>query len=93
MPMVEGCEDFRFTLEASHAVAVPGKRFRQNLQRHVTAEPRVACAVDFAHPACTDRRQKFKWPEFCSNRLHHCFLSAAGQFVTSVIVLSVSPSS
>ena len=45
MPMVEGCEDSQFTLETSHALSIAGKRFREDLQRHVAPETRIGGAV------------------------------------------------
>ena len=49
--MIQGGEDFRFTLKASQAIGIVGKQFRQNLQRHIPAESVVAGAVDLAHPS------------------------------------------
>ncbi len=49
--MVERGEDLRFALEASHAFRVFGKRFRQDFQRHLSAELGIGGAVHRAHSA------------------------------------------
>jgi hypothetical protein len=44
--MVERGEDFRFTLKAREPVRIRGKRRRQQFQRDIALEARVACAID-----------------------------------------------
>ena len=44
-------------LETAQAVGVGGEGRRQDLDRDVAAEPRVAGAVDLAHPPRADRRE------------------------------------
>ncbi len=47
--MVQDARGARFLLEAAEAVAVVGESRRQDLDRDVAGEPRVAGAVDLAH--------------------------------------------
>ena len=48
--MIERTEDPSFALEARSVVSVVRQLRRQNLDRYVTTDLRVACAVDLAHP-------------------------------------------
>jgi hypothetical protein len=43
-----------FGHEARHAIVLIGKDARQDLQRDVATELRIACAIDVAHPARAD---------------------------------------
>ena len=47
----------RFLLEALQAFRIGGERGRQHFDGHVAAEPRVARAVDLAHPAGANERE------------------------------------
>ena len=47
--MVERGEHARFTLEARQAVGSAVNGARQDLDRHIAAEPRIAGAIDLAH--------------------------------------------
>ena len=50
--MVEGREHLRFALEARNAIRVLRDGVRQDFQRDITSELRIARAIDLAHPAC-----------------------------------------
>ena len=52
--MIERGQRLGFTLEARETVRIGGEQLRQDLQRDVTAQPRVAGSIDFAHPAGAD---------------------------------------
>ena len=52
--VIERGEDARLSLEAREAIRVGGECQRQDLDRHVASKPRVARAVDLAHPANTE---------------------------------------
>ena len=55
--MVQGGEDFGFTLKPGEAVRVRRHALRQHLDRHLAFQVRVGGSVDFAHPAgpeCAD---------------------------------------
>ena len=49
--MIERGEHARFAFEAGQAVGVVLERARQDFDRDVATQPRVARAVHFAHPA------------------------------------------
>ena len=49
--MVEGCKDFRLTLEAPQALFVVGKLVRQDLDGNIPAELSVSCPIHLTHPA------------------------------------------
>ena len=61
MRMIEGGEDFRFALEPREPFGVARERLRQNLQRNVAIQLRVAGAIHLAHAASTDFRGDFVW--------------------------------
>ena len=52
--MIEGREQARFTLEPGEAVRIGSERTRQDLDRDVASQLRVARTVHFAHPACAE---------------------------------------
>jgi hypothetical protein len=54
--MLERGEHARLALEAGEPVGIAGEDFRENLQRDVAFEPRIAREIDFAHAARTDQR-------------------------------------
>ena len=54
--MIEGREQPRFTLEARTAIGVGDEGLRQDLDRHVAPELRIARAVHLAHAAGSDQR-------------------------------------
>jgi hypothetical protein len=51
-------------LEAREAVDIRRELGRKHLDRDVTMQPCVACAIDLAHAASAERRQDFVRPEF-----------------------------
>jgi hypothetical protein len=52
--MIELRDCAGFPVEAVAELRVGGKRFGQDLDRHVAIEARVAGLVDFAHAACAE---------------------------------------
>ena len=52
--------------EALQPLPVCGERCGQNLDGHRAVQPRIMRAVNFAHPAGTQRGPDFVGPEFCS---------------------------
>ena len=54
--MIERRQQLCFSLEASHALGIANKTFRQHLYYHVTIHPRVMTPIDIAHAACADER-------------------------------------
>ena len=57
--MIERREQLRFALEARHAVGVRRERRRQDLQRDVAIQLRVARAIHFAHSPGAEGREDF----------------------------------
>src|SRR5207249_2597630 len=53
--VIQRGEHLRFALEPRRAVGVERPRLRQDLDRHLAPELRVAGAVDLTHPAGTER--------------------------------------
>src|SRR5215469_8507943 len=51
-------------LKAGFQLSAGRKMSRQNLDRYSAVEPRVAGAVDLAHPARSERSNDFVRPEF-----------------------------
>ncbi len=58
-------------LEATQSVGVGRKRRRQNLDRHLAAEPRIQRPVHLAHPACPQRRQDLVRTELRTGSEYH----------------------
>ena len=56
----------RLLLEAAQAVGVRGERRRQDLDRHVAAQPRILRPVDLSHPARAERREDLVGAQPCS---------------------------
>ena len=54
--VIEGREHLRFAAEARHAVGIVRHRGKQDLDRDVAIQLRVAGPVDLAHAACPERR-------------------------------------
>ncbi len=61
----------RLALEAPEAVRVAGQGLGQDLDRHLAAEPRVARAVDLAHPPGPDEAEDLVRPEPHAGRKWH----------------------
>jgi hypothetical protein len=59
--MIEGRECSCFALEAREPFGVAREGRRQNLQRNVTVQPRVAGAIHLAHAASADFGGDFIW--------------------------------
>ena len=57
--MIERGEDLRFALEPRETIGIARECVRQDLQRDVAIELRVARAIDLAHAAGTERRDDF----------------------------------
>ena len=64
--VVEGGRGARLLLEAAAAIRISGELFRQDLDRHLAAQPRVARPVDLAHAAGAERRENLVRAEFLS---------------------------
>ena len=60
--MVERREHPRFALEAREPLGIRREDVRQDLDRDVAPELRVARAIDLAHPARAERRKDSVWP-------------------------------
>ena len=52
--MIEGGEEFCLALEPRESFGSLRERFRQDLQRDITIQPRVAGAIHLAHAASAD---------------------------------------
>ena len=73
--MVEGGEDLGFTLEALHALFVASEGLREDLDRHLALQLRVARPVDLAHPPRAQKRDELIGTEPLSGRQGHDGLS------------------
>ena len=61
----------RFALEARPALSVRRELLGQKLDRDVALEPRVAGAINLAHPADADEREDLVRTEARSEGFHH----------------------
>jgi hypothetical protein len=57
--MIQRCEKLRFTTEPRDTIGIAGKYLRQDLDRDVAAQRRVAGPIHFAHPAGPDGADDF----------------------------------
>ena len=73
--MRQRCDRARFLLEAPPPIVIGGRRRRHDLDRDVAPEPRVARAIDLAHPAGADRRHDLVGAEAASRIEHPLSLS------------------
>ena len=69
--MVEGSRGSGFLLEAAEAIGVLRERRRQDLDRHVASEARVARSIHFAHSARAEWRQDLVGAELRARRKAH----------------------
>src|SRR5436190_1249862 len=60
-----------FLFEAAHPIGIAGERRGQHFDGNVSAQPRIARPVHFAHPAGPERRQDLIRSEACPRRQRH----------------------
>jgi hypothetical protein len=85
--MVQGGENLGLALEAGQSVQIRHERVRQDLERDVAPELRVACPVDHAHTAAAERRADFEGPEASSRWQRH---EAAGDGCAALILVGAA---
>ena len=66
--VVQAGERARLAIEAALPVRNGRHAGRQHLQRHVTAEPGVARAIDLTHPARAEMGHDLIWPDAATDR-------------------------
>ena len=69
--MVERGKHPRLTLETKEAIGIAGEEVRQNLEGNVTAQSRIAGAIDLAHAPRTYQGDDLVLPESLSSRKSH----------------------
>jgi hypothetical protein len=79
--VVQRGQHFRFALEARHALGIASERFRQNFDRHVALQFRVAGSIHFAHAARADGGQNFVGAQASSGSQGH------GMWIDSTLLL------
>ncbi len=57
--MVERGEQLGFALKPRKSIGIAGKRVRQDLDRDLALQPRIACAIHFSHSAAADQGDHF----------------------------------
>jgi hypothetical protein len=77
----EGCERPHLALESSERLGVAGERRRQDFDRHLAAEARVAGAVDLAHATSAERADDLVCAESRAR--------AKGHSAASIIILLI----
>jgi hypothetical protein len=63
--MVQRRQHLRFALQAREPIGIAGKRFRQDLDRHLSLQPGVARAIHLTHAAAAERLGDFVGAEGC----------------------------
>jgi len=66
--VIERGEYLRLAFEAREPIGILRKRVRQNFDRHIAPEPRVARAIDLAHAARADEGDDVVRPETGAGR-------------------------
>src|SRR5580765_5596374 len=74
--MVERGEELGFAFEAGDAIGIDSEEFRQDLQRDIAIQLRVARAIDLAHPAGTQWGKDLVRAESCAGLERHSSLRA-----------------
>ena len=84
--MVQRGEQLRFTLKPGDSIAIVHESVGQNLERHFTAEFRVARAIDLTHPSGADEGDDFvdAKARTCRDRHLLYFCTEASQLTTTV---------
>src|SRR5438552_6002170 len=82
--MVERRGRAHLLLEPLAAFRIRRQRGRQNLDRDVALQPRVACAIHFAHRAGADGGEDLIRPDAASGCESHCYLVGTRRFSSSV---------
>jgi hypothetical protein len=85
MRMIERGEELRLALEPADALGIVRERGRQDLQRNVATELRIAGFVDLAHPAGAEGGDDLVGPKSGADRNDHviCVTEAAILFAIS----------
>ena len=69
--VIQRGERLRLAREAGEAIGIGSERLRQDLDRDVAIEPRVARAIDLAHAAGAEQRDDFVDVETRAGREEH----------------------
>jgi hypothetical protein len=69
--MVQRGDGFGFLLEAADAISIARQRRGKHFDGDVALQARIACAINFAHPACTEQRLHFVGTELCAGSERH----------------------
>jgi hypothetical protein len=69
--MIQRGQHFGFALKAANALGVAGDGVRQDLDRDIPFELRVARSIDFSHAAASDERCDLIGPQFLANFQGH----------------------
>jgi len=85
--MVEFRYSFCLALETSEAVGVGSHLLQQYLDRHITVEPLVACAVDHPHPARADLLDDAVVAKRATDEVSHCSGSRCGDVIAVICEL------
>ena len=64
--MVQRGERLRLAFEARQTIRIGGKQLRQDLQRHVAVQARIARAIDLAHPAGAEHGLNLERSQACA---------------------------
>jgi hypothetical protein len=57
--MIQRCENLRFTTKPREAIRIGHQRLVYHLDRDIAIQLRVACPVDFTHPAHAEQGADF----------------------------------
>ena len=66
--MTQGGQEFGFALEPGQAIRIGGEGFRQDLDRDIALQTRVACLVHLAHSPCADGGEDVVWADTRAGR-------------------------
>ena len=90
--MVQRRQGLRLAREPCKPFCISSEDARQNLDRDVAIELRIARAVHLTHSACSERREDLVWPETSARGETHGDFTNAGQSSTTLMVLGIASS-
>jgi hypothetical protein len=69
--MIQCSQGFGFALKPAYALGITREFVRQELDRDITFQLGVACAIDLSHPAFAEQRSDFVGAELCATGDRH----------------------
>src|SRR5262249_11674978 len=89
--MIERCQQLRLSLETRSTIRVGGQRIRQQLQRHIATQLRIACAIALSHAAFAEQSRDLVRADLLANADCHESDGIIRNFLASDMVYPSCP--